>query len=275
MLCYLVRDKSFISVLSGFSKFEERRTEVEDSQVRTEVYRGHFPECFKHFRTRFAARVPKGSPRALQEKQPIADFCGVKVDSLTRWLNTGKRLPVGEQHIKLMCYLDLIGYRVLELENMSTTIRNFAELIGYGIFSGPQAAKLLGYSAPTSLYTVLDGVYGISQDKKNKMWEMWKEKKTELNLRKEDLQKILAPDVWTAKSPDRSTPAAEAKPMKRSLRQAALIAVMDDLLLLLREEVTEDDLSSLQPSAGVILKLTARLNEISAQLIQKGAGNGR
>ena len=104
-----------------------------------EIFRGHLEECVRHLGTRLVSGMPY-SPRGIAKKlKPIADFCGVTNRSVSRWL-VARRFPVGEVLIKFSCYLDMIGYRVIELERMPKSRRNFAELIGFGVLSSRQAA---------------------------------------------------------------------------------------------------------------------------------------
>lgn len=236
------------------------------------VFRGHLEECLRHLRTSLASSVPKGSRGAGQVKRPIADFCGVTIDSVTRWLNT-ESFPVGEQYIKLVCFLDMIGYWVIGLERLPKVRRNFVELIGFGILSSNQAIKLLGYSETSTLYQVLQGHDGASQDKDQKMWDAWKERKEELVLKKEKSQELYRLDIPLKIHPK----AKDSKSAMSASRQTAVVNIMEGLLSLLEEgSLSGSSFADLQRSADTILRLSAHLSALSSQLImseQRKGGN--
>ncbi|MBI4714201.1 hypothetical protein HY771_03395, partial [Candidatus Uhrbacteria bacterium] len=131
----------------------------------SEEFRGHLEDCVHDLNARLESRHPKGSKKAAHARQPIADFCGVKAKAVTRWLHSAESLPNGLQLIKLMCFLELLGYRVIEWERIPTARRNFTELVGFGLLSIEQSLELLGYSNTTTVYQVLLGHYGPSKDK--------------------------------------------------------------------------------------------------------------
>ena len=155
-----------------------------------EIFRGHLEECFDHYIETLSFIAPKGTRGSPEAKRPLVGFCGVTISTVTRWFNQ-KILPIGEILIKLTCFLQLLGYRVIEFERLPQIRRNFAELIGFGLLSGQEACQLLGYKKSNSLYLVLQGKEGMSQEKKEKMWEVWKKRRVELEQRKSELEKKL------------------------------------------------------------------------------------
>ncbi len=234
------------------------------SEEKNEVFRGHFDECLQHLGAYFESMIKGGSRGAAQAKKPIADFCGVSVSTVVRWLYDNNSSPVGEARIKLMSYLDMIGYVVIELEKMPKYQRNFAELIGYGLITAEKAVELLGYGSTSTLYQVLQGHHGASGDKEQKMWDMWKARKDELVLRKEESQELYSLDA-SLKIRSR---AEDAKPAILPVRQMAVVKIMEGLLLLLEEgPLSESNNADLQRSADTILRLSAHMSTLSSQLI--------
>lgn len=241
------------------------------NEDRPEVYRGPFEECLRHLEARLASSVPKGSRTATQVRKPIADFCGVSVDTVYRWFRGDGPLPIGETLIKLMCYLDMIGYRVIELERMPKARRNFAELVGYGLLSGAQAAESLGYSHTSAFYQVLQGHSGASKDKNQTMWNIWKGRKEELRLKKEESQNLYGLDIPLKICPG----AEESKPAMLPSRQTAVVNIMEGLLLLLEGGLlSESNFADLQRSADTILRLSAHLSALSSRLIMSEQRKG-
>ena len=174
-----------------------------------------------------------------------------------------RSLPDGEHFIKLMCYLDAVGYKVIELERMPKARRNFLELIGFSILSIEQAAELLGYASVSTLFQVLRGNQGASEDKDQKMWNAWKEKREELERSKEKARELYCLGDET----EISQKAESVKPSRQQalpVRHSAIISIMEGLLALLEDKplakLSKDDLA-------VVLRLSARLSALSSQLI--------
>ena len=237
-----------------------------------EVFRGHLEECVQHLAVQLLRKTPKGSHESTQAKQPIADFCGVSVKSVTRWLQDAESLPGGETLIRLMCFLDMLGYQVLELERMPKARRNFAELIGFNILPGQQAADLIGYAKPSTLYLVLLANQSTTKDKETNMWTEWKSRKEQLEARKK---------YWS----DRHIGVLLGLPATTSLanrRCDAVANVMKGLLSLLDAEqfdvLAEDDLEDQKEAIGTVLDLSdelqAKLSDLRTKLAERIAANG-
>lgn len=240
------------------------------------VFRGHIDECLRHLATSINERASKGSWGAGQAKEPAAKFCAVTVDTVARWLNKVNS-PIGEQLIKMLCYLDLIGYKVIEFERLPRVRRNFAELIGFGLFSSQEASQLLGYTAVSSLYQVLQGTQGASESKDQKMWDVWKERKQDLQRKKEQAQEIYRLDI-----PLRVRPKAAIQQEGAGTSpcmQTAVMNIMDGLTSLLEgdsfKNPSEKDLKILKQSAGTILRLSARLSTLSSMVIMSNGQKKR
>ena len=246
-----------------------------DRENSPEVFRGHLDECLKYFRESLVSRRPKASRQEIFiQKQKIADFCGVQVKSVSKWLLAKGPRPIGGSLFKLMCYLDTIGYRVIELERLSKARRGFLELIGFGIISNEQAVEYLGYSAISTLNQILKGQYGTSEDREQKMWNLWKARREELERRKEALKQSLGLGVSPDDSPKIKEPMSPILPM----RQAALLNIMEGLLTLLENEpfdkISENGSARLQQSANTMLRLSAHLSALSSRLIMSEQRKG-
>jgi hypothetical protein len=244
-----------------------------------ELFRGHLEECLQDLASKLAT-VTRGSPVAAKIKRFISDFCGVTANSVTRWLHQPAAAPpIGGSLIKLMYFLDVTGYRVIELERIPKARKNFGELIGLGIISAKDSADLLGYSRASSLYQVLQGREGISKEKEQRMWTLWKERKDVL-----EQKRLSVLNAWgnliselIPKNSNKTT-----KPTTSSLpNKTALVALMSGLLALFEEtfpeKISEKDLSAeLIQCSKTVLKLSAYLTALSSELlksdIQKGGG---
>jgi hypothetical protein len=159
-----------------------------------------------------------------------------------------------------MCYLDMVGYRVIELERMPKVRRNFAELVGYGLLSSDQAAEFLGYSSTSTLYQVLQGHHGASEDKEQKMWDAWKERKEALQEKKEKSQEFYRLDI-----------PLKIRQQVSAVRPKAVVSIMEGLLGLLEEnsfeKLSDGELADLKASADTVLRLSAHLSALSSRLI--------
>lgn len=231
-----------------------------------EVFRGHFDECFQHFAARYLSQHPRECKDAHRSKEPIAQFCGVHVRTITDWIyNSGDCRAIGQSRIKIMFYLQMIGYRLIELERMPKTRRNFAELIAFGVLSPNDAAGILEYKKTFVLYDVLNEKQGISKEKENKMWDAWKERKEQLQLAKEK-----AEELYTIDLPYKSEKKSQGIPPV-SNRFRAAVSVMEGLLAMLEngsfKDLTHSDLEYLRRVAGgLILRLTAKLSALGSRI---------
>lgn len=236
-----------------------------------EVFRGHFEECFQHLADRIFVFAPKGTRRVAPITTPIAEFCGVAIRSVSRWLYTSER-PVGEVYIKLIYYLDLAGYKLIELERMPKAKRNFAELIGFGIWSSKQAAEFLGYADPSTFYDVLWGRYGMREEKEQKMWEAWKARKEELETAKKKAYERCRPDVPLKDSLRRPEPVAataRSATVPPARRAQAAMSIMEGLLVLLEEGSFGTSADVPQQLVNTMLRLSARLSELGSRLVNR------
>ena len=83
-----------------------------------EVFRGHLVECLAHFGEALGRLAPKFSKRTVEVRRPMAQFCGVGDQAVGRWLSERVVCPIGELMFKATCFLDLLGYRIIEFENL-------------------------------------------------------------------------------------------------------------------------------------------------------------
>lgn len=222
-----------------------------------EVYRGHTEECLRHFVGVFTVNVPKGSRGAGQAKVSMADFCQVQVATITRWFGGSvSSFPKGETFIRLMFFLDLIGYRVIELERLSKVSRNFAELIVFGFVSVDQAMQVLGYIDTSTFYNVLLGEHRAQQKKEAVMWNTWKERRDELRVQKE---------MWSVRLKNDFVflfPVTELKTQNQP-RSKAISSIMEGLLGLLESSSSSDILDL---PADIIIRLSTHLNALCSSL---------
>lgn len=247
-----------------------------EEQRQEEVFRDHFAECLVHFGKWFNDKSPSRRRGRSETLRPIMEFCGVTLGTVQRWVDEEGFIPKGESLIKLMCYLDLHGYRIIEFERMPKVLRNLAELIGFSLISAEEAASHTGYTV-SSLYEVLRGDAGSTKDKESKMFELWKEKKGELETRKHEasksaLLKILFKQPASRQIEQRTLTLLQSTGSISS-RQMATLAIMRGLLGLLDEGLFSN-LSSLE-LAGFenddrvrILQLSTHFSVLSSKLIQ-------
>lgn len=239
----------------------------------SEIFRGHVEECLRHLGLKLYQGISKGSRGAAEAKRPMADFCRVTVDTTTRWLNDPRHLPVGEVYIRLVCFLSINGYKVLELERMKPKVRNFARLIGFGLVTSQEAAEMLNYSQVSTLFQVLRGDHGATEGRGEKMWDMWQVRKDKLDKVVEDatekyrlsfLNPPIQPDVLSSTS-------SEVR-VTTGCPRDGVINIMQGLLSLLDagtlQNPTDADWVALRGSSGTILRLSSHLSTLSAQLVK-------
>lgn len=151
-----------------------------------EVMRGHLEECLEHLKKRFNSKIQRGQRGRPEAVRPLMDFCEVNSQTALKWMDGSIEypLPRGKCLLKLHCFLDFHGYKVIEFERMPKVLRNFAELIGYGVISIDDANQRVGYNDSQQIYQVLWEREGLSKEKEAKMWEIWKEYRDVLEQKK-------------------------------------------------------------------------------------------
>jgi len=242
---------------------------AEDTKMQ-EVFRGHLDECLKHFAERFDRAMPKGRRGSALAKKPIADFCDVTVDTVARWLDgSGGLRPEGETSLRLMCFLDMHGYRVIELERMSKPHRKFAELIGYGLITAQQATELIGYANSNGMYRLLKDE-SEPKDKEEKVWQIWKERKEALEAQKRSSWEHFHLTFLDTKQ-EQVKVVEPANVQTHGCWQKAAHGMMSSLLILfdegLLDNLSDEELVILHKIAGsTILRLSAHLSALSSRL---------
>lgn len=246
---------------------------------RQEVFRDHLEECLRHFGKWFNSKKPPRSHGRFEAMKPMMDFCGVIQQTAQRWLDDMGSVPKGEAQIKLMCYLDLHGYRVIELERMPRVVRNFAEMIGFGVLSAQKAAELVQYKDPSDMYVVLRGSSGMGKDKEERMWNAWKENKDALERKKKEaLERYRLEVLFTSTPPSKSTEQPKMSPQSSTnVDRLAAITIMSGLLMLfdrgLFEELSPREMEGIKQNGGsVILQLSANMSQLSSKLITTDKG---
>lgn len=240
-----------------------------------EVYREYFEECMRHFSSAFRGKVPKGKRGRSACMKPMADFCGVIGKTITGYLG-GTSLPKGELYMRVICYLDLHGYRVIEFERLPEVKQNFWELIGFSVISGEEAAALLNYPRVQDLFRVLRGEYSAVGGREEKMLNIWKEKKEELRARKKKalesqrLDFLFSTRVLPFRS-DQIVESIKSTGSQSSCRKATL-SIMRGVLSFFEEglfdNLTGEEIENLKKNDGpAVLQLSAHLSQLSSRLM--------
>jgi len=100
--------------------------------------RGMLEKCFNHYADSIDGLGYKA-------REPLIEFLGITKGSVCRTLQT-RKLPLGENRIKLQNFLKLQGYRVTELEKAPREIRNIGLLLAFGVTDISKIAQTIGLS---------------------------------------------------------------------------------------------------------------------------------
>ena len=152
------------------------------------VFRGTMMACFDHFKRQFEKRHPKASKGASEAKEPLAAFCGVRYHTVTRWFGH-EQLPQGEVQFRLICFLQVQGYIVNELQSLSATALGLLELIGYGVLTVDQMCKHIGFPSTKQLFGVLRGQGNLVNGRAERGWALFKQHRPALKSKKEAAHK--------------------------------------------------------------------------------------
>jgi hypothetical protein len=242
-------------------------------QERREVYRGHLKECLIHLDMALASKIPRGIKGTAKQRMPMAKFCEVNIQTISRWFNPDYPAPVGEVIVKLYCYLDMIGYRVMEFEKLSKDFPGrgkMVELIGYGVMTFQEAATTLGYSLPKNLSQILQCRAGTTKEKDQMMWDLWKSHREALERHKSRAQKLFTIDI-----PETSSAPGD------TMRFSAVLKIMDGLDGLLEETSLQTSLlgylikcPSSHEHVALVTRLAARMSTLRSELDENGGGRG-
>lgn len=249
-----------------------------NQEVPLEIHRGHFRDCLDHLGAWLSKMSPRYSKDSFETRKPIADFCGVRVQAVQSWFATSN-MPLGLPRIRALCYLDLIGYRVIEFERMPKVLRHFSEVLGYGLLTPQEAATQVGFKQASSLYAVIWQKETLSDACSEKMWSIWKARREEIDKKKKSTVKINLPAraFGTAQSVQIALPKADANKAGvggedenvRDVHRQVLTTMLVGLSAMLKHSslLAVDDLLRLSPYLKTILALQVRLNELGSRLI--------
>lgn len=234
---------------------------------RIEIFRGHFDECREHFRQNFL--LPFDRKERAKRQEQIANFCLVTPQTVRRWFELGL-VPIGTPLLKFQCLLSAIGFHIIEWERTSATLKSFAELIGFGLMTAKEATSLLGFVAPTSLYFVISEKEGVSEAKRQLMWEAWKSRRSELDQAKRECRKKYCEFFFPTES-------SEELRLAIPKGQSATFYVMKALMTLLDRQPIEELLASeveLNEQPELASDLIARLKVLDSHIRTQKKGGG-
>lgn len=249
---------------------------------REEVYRGHFDECLRHLSRDMKLHHPRGARGSQEAKKPIGDFCGVSEMTTARWIYGHNQGPSGLTRIKMMCFLEMVGYRVIEITKMGQGKKGLLELIGYGLLSIDEAVTLLDYQKPQAIYRILlQEENSATSDRSQAMLNLWIQRKAELEEKKAKAFVEYGTPIATmlraeVKQLEEKTISNHQPRKKGKTSRHAVISLMEVLLELLNGESFEKaplgELVEFQHSADTVLSLSSKLSGLSARLMKEGLG---
>jgi hypothetical protein len=247
-----------------------------------EVYRDHLDECLKHFGKWFNSKMPRSKHGRYEALKPMLDFFGMHYQTAQRWLDDVGVVPVGEYRIKLMCYLDLHGYKIIEFERMDKALRNFAELIGFGLLSAEQAGQIIDCKEPSHLYRILWGNTNLVKDKQDQMYLAWKERREGLEKKKEqsfELHRVevlfrTTSRVQSAHQIEMALPSSQSNGLQVGSAHTAVLQILEGSLSLIEgglfEGLSDSELANF---AQPILQLSSRFSVLSSKVLDSKRGH--
>ena len=243
-----------------------------------EVMRGHLEECLEHLRRRFNSKIRRGQRGRIEAVKPLMDFCEIGDQTALKLMDDDLESspPRGRILLKVLCYLDFHGYKVIEFERMQKVLRNLAELIGYGVLSDEQSFRLAGYKTCRHFYSVLWNREGLSSDKESKMWEVWKSRRDQLEQKKSsafenyNLQILFKPEQSTEQFGQQSLLTLNFVGGDAS-RRLALVQILKGTIGFfdggLFNNLSSTEISDLKQSSGhTIHRLATHLSNLSLKL---------
>lgn len=233
-----------------------------------EKFCGHWEECLNHFYQEILSRFPERKKGISQLKEPVAHFCQVDVQTMTDWFKSRYK-PRGISFLRLMLYLDMSGYRVLELEppNMAKYRRYFIELIVFEVISIEEALQITGFTTPSNLYRVLNRDHRLSSVKEQAMWDSYVAKRHVLAKKKDEIYKTYCQNGQPIVKNAEDLVKASQLPVNFSMVQVllhqarAMRAIINDSLTeqLMLGALNQDDLLVIHELALVVGNLSSKL----------------
>lgn len=123
-------------------------------------FEGNTQDCLKHY----LSQLPWSDKGCAEARKPMADFLGVRSDSIRRWLVTDIQ-PIGLVLVKLRYFLEEKGYRITELETLKKPVRMLGKLIATQQITWEEAVERIQFSNASELLQVLHGNRGLSSER--------------------------------------------------------------------------------------------------------------
>lgn len=219
------------------------------------VFRGTAEACFHHFKKQFERRYPKGVKGTEKAKAPMADFCGVRVTAITRWFNSNEGAS-GSTYMKLLCFLQVQGYIINELQGLGTTELGLLELIGYDVVDPKEIQQYLKYPQLGQMFKVLRGEGKLVNSRASRGWEFLRKHRSALKEKKQALKK--------------KPPYKFGATLGAPLQHRALLGAMEALTFMLLAEVPPHQKQDLLTRLGdAPSDLRAQLDDFMGRLKPK------
>lgn len=151
------------------------------------IFCGYFKECFADFVGRIDTIIPPGAKIRNTVYRPIAQFCGAEYHRVAHWFS-GRATPMGEMTFKLSVFLELQGYQITERERIEAIRRNFQNLVAYSICTVKEMTDLVEISNTNHIFGYLRQEDNLSEDRRQKIWNLWAGKRQELDEAKQQAE---------------------------------------------------------------------------------------
>lgn len=115
-------------------------------------------ECLAQFVRASGINVKEG--HGLKRRNAVCELFGIATDTGRIWFGK-KKLPIGEQLMKIRLFLSLCGYEPTERHNLSATVRECADQVALSVAMVDEVAKYLGLSHDTAM-RILTGKTGTT-----------------------------------------------------------------------------------------------------------------
>lgn len=227
-----------------------------------EIMRGHFGECISHFAKQLSKKTCR--QREISESlELMRSFCGISsIQTIRGWISSTNILPRGECKIKMICYLWLHGYKIIEFERLNRPVKDTSEIIGFSVMSTQSVIDQLGYAKPGSLYEIIDNKTSPSNKVVEKMREISKANREILDQRKQYCFENLR--ISFAENPP-SEVLVENQTKNQNVDP--IISIMQGLLGLLSDTENLSSKQALRHEIETISKLSSCLSDLSFKII--------
>lgn len=236
-----------------------------DETSNTLGFRGHIGDCLEDFGLKMNLLGRQKDLPNCEMFAPMAEFCRAHINSVNRWVRD-KNVPIGDNLYRVVSYLLLQGYTVIEVDRAPESFRCVIEMLGYGMMTVAQVAERLSLKKPQNVNRILWRKSGATEDKKQAIKTLWLEKREELGQLRAELRQRYAIQLPALDAKITALPRTRGPAKKRGRSVERVIPVVPTARIIPDDDLGMQIISVLEPM--YLIFQDPRLVNPSAETLQ-------